>query len=177
MQPYLVFCGERLHIQGPCLLTGVFAGVDFAPSKQPWIQAHSLFQLKRYESTNQRWMKMKTSSETSSGSRWLAGADFLSTRGHGDGSECGADGFNILRAGKSDAPTQFPVRSEIHNCAFLQAWGAARKVSKDDWLEWLRRLSVVLLKESSSPALRSCWSLAQTYIPLARYTLTDMSTF
>lgn len=49
-----------------------------------------------------------------------------------------------------------------------QAWGAARKVSKDDWLEWLRRLSVVLLKESSSPALRSCWSLAQTYIPLAR---------
>lgn len=51
-----------------------------------------------------------------------------------------------------------------------QAWGAARKVSKDDWLEWLRRLSVVLLKESSSPALRSCWSLAQTYIPLARYT-------
>lgn len=59
----------------------------------------------------------------------------------------------------------------------LQAWGAARKVSKDDWLEWLRRLSVVLLKESSSPALRSCWSLAQTYIPLARYTVTDMSTF
>ncbi|KAK6307934.1 hypothetical protein J4Q44_G00212050 [Coregonus suidteri] len=50
----------------------------------------------------------------------------------------------------------------------LHAWGAARKVSKDDWLEWLRRLSVVLLKESSSPALRSCWSLAQTYIPLAR---------
>ncbi|MGH0128951.1 UNVERIFIED_CONTAM: hypothetical protein FKN15_057794 [Acipenser sinensis] len=50
----------------------------------------------------------------------------------------------------------------------LQAWGAARKVSKDDWLEWLRRLSVVLLKESSSPALRSCWSLAQAYIPLAR---------
>lgn len=57
-----------------------------------------------------------------------------------------------------------------------QAWGAARKVSKDDWLEWLRRLSVVLLKESSSPALRSCWSLAQTYIPLARYTTSVVST-
>lgn len=57
-----------------------------------------------------------------------------------------------------------------------QAWGAARKVSKDDWLEWLRRLSVVLLKESSSPALRSCWSLAQTYIPLARLTTSVMST-
>lgn len=58
-----------------------------------------------------------------------------------------------------------------------QAWGAARKVSKDDWLEWLRRLSVVLLKESSSPALRSCWSLAQTYIPLARYTTSDQLHF
>lgn len=58
----------------------------------------------------------------------------------------------------------------------LQAWGAARKVSKDDWLEWLRRLSVVLLKESSSPALRSCWSLAQTYIPLARYTCHHLPT-
>lgn len=56
-----------------------------------------------------------------------------------------------------------------------QAWGAARKVSKDDWLEWLRRLSVVLLKESSSPALRSCWSLAQTYIPLARYPHSGMA--
>uniref|UniRef100_A0A6I8SE13 Serine/threonine-protein kinase TOR n=1 Tax=Xenopus tropicalis TaxID=8364 RepID=A0A6I8SE13_XENTR len=44
----------------------------------------------------------------------------------------------------------------------------ARRVSKDDWLEWLRRLSVELLKDSSSPALRSCWSLAQAYNPLAR---------
>ncbi|KAF0036725.1 hypothetical protein F2P81_012037 [Scophthalmus maximus] len=59
-------------------------------------------------------------------------------------------------------------RYDILICRIVKAWGAARKVSKDDWLEWLRRLSVVLLKESSSPALRSCWSLAQTYIPLAR---------
>ncbi|XP_077998557.1 serine/threonine-protein kinase mTOR-like [Glandiceps talaboti] len=49
-----------------------------------------------------------------------------------------------------------------------RAWGAARRVSKDDWMEWLRRLSVELLKESPSPALRSCWALAQAYNPLAR---------
>lgn len=49
-----------------------------------------------------------------------------------------------------------------------KAWGATRRVSKDDWLEWLRRLSVELLKDSSSPSLRSCWSLAQAYNPLAR---------
>uniref|UniRef100_A0ACB8EEN2 Uncharacterized protein n=1 Tax=Sphaerodactylus townsendi TaxID=933632 RepID=A0ACB8EEN2_9SAUR len=52
----------------------------------------------------------------------------------------------------------------------LQAWGAARRVSKDDWLEWLRRLSLELLKDSSSPSLRSCWALAQAYNPMARMT-------
>lgn len=51
----------------------------------------------------------------------------------------------------------------------FQAWGAARRVSKDDWLEWLRRLSLELLKDSSSPSLRSCWALAQAYNPMARY--------
>ncbi|XP_050412148.1 serine/threonine-protein kinase mTOR [Patella vulgata] len=45
---------------------------------------------------------------------------------------------------------------------------AGRRVSKEDWMEWLRKLSIALLKESSSPALRSCWALAQTYNPLAR---------
>ncbi|XP_075220340.1 serine/threonine-protein kinase Tor [Lycorma delicatula] len=49
-----------------------------------------------------------------------------------------------------------------------KAWTAARLVSKDDWLEWLRRLSIDFLKESPSPALRSCWALAQTYSQLPR---------
>eukprot|EP00064_Thunnus_orientalis_P006429 superscaffoldBa00000667_g6447 len=76
--------------------------------------------------------------------------------------------------GNGDALVSGPVEAgpmkklHVSTTALQKAWGAARKVSKDDWLEWLRRLSVVLLKESSSPALRSCWSLAQTYIPLAR---------
>lgn len=49
-----------------------------------------------------------------------------------------------------------------------QAWNAGRRVSKDDWLEWLRRLSIELLKESQSPALRSCKALAQNYPQLLR---------
>ena len=49
-----------------------------------------------------------------------------------------------------------------------QAFTASRRVSKDDWIEWLRRLRIELLKESPSPAFRSCWALAQTYNPLAR---------
>lgn len=48
------------------------------------------------------------------------------------------------------------------------AWQAQRRVSKDDWLEWLRRLSIGLLKESQSPALRSCRTLAQNYPKLLR---------
>ena len=41
-------------------------------------------------------------------------------------------------------------------------------MSKEDWIEWLRKLSIELLKESPSPALRSCWALAQSYNQLAR---------
>lgn len=52
--------------------------------------------------------------------------------------------------------------------ANLQKSLGGRKVSKEDWMEWLRKLSIELLKESPSPALRSCWALAQTYNPLAR---------
>ena len=49
-----------------------------------------------------------------------------------------------------------------------RAWAVSRKVTKDDWLEWHRRLSIELLKESPSPALKSCWTVAQQYAQLAR---------
>ncbi|GFS18339.1 serine/threonine-protein kinase mTOR [Elysia marginata] len=49
-----------------------------------------------------------------------------------------------------------------------RALETGRRVSKEDWLEWLRKLSIELLKESPSPALRSCLVLAQTYNGLAR---------
>ncbi|PVD35573.1 hypothetical protein C0Q70_02536 [Pomacea canaliculata] len=45
---------------------------------------------------------------------------------------------------------------------------AGRRVSKEDWIEWLRKLSTELLKETPSPALRSCWALAHSYYPLAK---------
>ncbi|KRT85885.1 HEAT domain-containing protein [Oryctes borbonicus] len=48
------------------------------------------------------------------------------------------------------------------------AWTITRRVSKDDWLEWLRKLSIELLKQSPIPALRSCLSLAQTYSQFPR---------
>uniref|UniRef100_T1ISC3 Serine/threonine-protein kinase TOR n=1 Tax=Strigamia maritima TaxID=126957 RepID=T1ISC3_STRMM len=68
--------------------------------------------------------------------------------------------------GISDTPTI----KKLHVIAvnLQRAWTATRRVSKDDWLEWLRRLSIELLKESPSPALRSCWALAQTYSQLPK---------
>eukprot|EP01135_Chromosphaera_perkinsii_P003113 Nk52_evm2s236 gene=Nk52_evmTU2s236 len=49
-----------------------------------------------------------------------------------------------------------------------RAWETSQRSTKEDWSEWIRRLSVELLRESPSPALRSCASLAQIYYPLAR---------
>ena len=49
-----------------------------------------------------------------------------------------------------------------------RAWEASQRSTKEDWVEWMRRFSVELLRESPSPALRSCSALAQVYHPLAR---------
>lgn len=49
-----------------------------------------------------------------------------------------------------------------------EGWKAYQRSTKDDWNEWIRGFSMALLKESPSPALRACHSLAQTYFPLAR---------
>ncbi|KAJ5094952.1 Serine/threonine-protein kinase tor2 [Penicillium argentinense] len=48
------------------------------------------------------------------------------------------------------------------------AWNFSQKPTREDWQEWIRRFSVELLKESPSPALRACASLAGIYQPLAR---------
>ncbi|KAJ8979409.1 hypothetical protein NQ317_015841 [Molorchus minor] len=59
-------------------------------------------------------------------------------------------------------------RLKVSEKNLQQAWIPNRRVSKDDWLEWLRCLSLELLKQSPIPALRSCLPLAQTYSQLPR---------
>ena len=49
-----------------------------------------------------------------------------------------------------------------------RAWTTRQRSTREDWLEWMRRFSVELLRESPDPALRSCASFAQVYHPLAR---------
>ncbi|CAD6506377.1 BgTH12-07303 [Blumeria graminis f. sp. triticale] len=48
------------------------------------------------------------------------------------------------------------------------AWDATGKSTKEDWAEWMRRLSVTVLTESPNQALRACASLAANHPPLAR---------
>ncbi|ETV93394.1 hypothetical protein, variant 2 [Aphanomyces invadans] len=56
----------------------------------------------------------------------------------------------------------------VNQANLKRAWEASQRSTKEDWLEWMRRFSIELLRESPSAALRSCCSLAQAYNPLAR---------
>ncbi|CAM9983693.1 unnamed protein product, partial [Phaeothamnion confervicola] len=49
-----------------------------------------------------------------------------------------------------------------------RAWDVTQRSTREDWDEWIRRFAVEVLRESPSPALRSCSALAQVYQPLGR---------
>ncbi|KAI9341262.1 armadillo-type protein [Zopfochytrium polystomum] len=66
---------------------------------------------------------------------------------------------------QSEAATKkLPVNQQ----QLRKAWEASQRATKEDWAEWIRHLSVELLKESPSHALRACASLAAVYQPLSR---------
>ena len=62
------------------------------------------------------------------------------------------------------AQRKLPVNQEH----LKMAWEATNKSTREDWVEWMRRFSVELLKESPSNALRACAGLAGVYQPLAK---------
>jgi len=47
-----------------------------------------------------------------------------------------------------------PRPNTLNSQALSQSWDTSRCFSKVDWTEWIRKLSIALLTESSSPALR-----------------------
>ncbi|KAG0688350.1 phosphatidylinositol kinase- protein kinase tor1 [Pichia californica] len=47
-------------------------------------------------------------------------------------------------------------------------WDCSSKRTKEDWQEWMRKLTIELLKESPSQSLRACTSLASVYPQLAK---------
>jgi FKBP12-rapamycin complex-associated protein len=48
------------------------------------------------------------------------------------------------------------------------AWEASARSTREDWVEWMRRFSVELLRESPQQALRACTPLASIYNPIAK---------
>eukprot|EP00397_Hematodinium_sp_SG-2012_P000203 GEMP01000203.1.p1 GENE.GEMP01000203.1~~GEMP01000203.1.p1 ORF type:complete len:1732 (+),score=334.48 GEMP01000203.1:1967-7162(+) len=65
-------------------------------------------------------------------------------------------------------PTPKSVNLEPSQYNLKQAWEASYSSTKDEWITWIRRFALELLRESASPALRACWPLAQVYRPLAK---------
>lgn len=61
-----------------------------------------------------------------------------------------------------------PKAGSMNSQVLSSAWDTTRCFTKTDWFEWTRKLSIALLSESSSPALRSCAALAKAYYPVAR---------
>lgn len=73
------------------------------------------------------------------------------------------------RAPSLDVPIS-PTNDFRANPANLQrAWDVSQRVTANDWNDWLRRLSLELLKESPSPALRACAAVAHAYPRLAHH--------
>ncbi|KAL8292423.1 hypothetical protein RQP46_001035 [Phenoliferia psychrophenolica] len=56
----------------------------------------------------------------------------------------------------------------VNQVNLKSAWEPVDRAKPDDWREWMKRLSVQLLKSSPSLSLRACANLAEVYHPLAR---------
>ncbi|CAG8552522.1 7121_t:CDS:10 [Diversispora eburnea] len=76
--------------------------------------------------------------------------------------------YNEARVEDTPAAETNTKKLPVNQQHLKNAWECSQRSTKDDWHEWIRRLSVELLKESPSHALRACASLAGVYHPLAR---------
>jgi FKBP12-rapamycin complex-associated protein len=74
----------------------------------------------------------------------------------------------LLHSSLSPGPPGSSGKHAMNEQALRRAWESSQRSTKEDWLEWMRHLSVELLKQSPSPALRACIDLAQVQPHLAR---------
>jgi len=72
--------------------------------------------------------------------------------------------------GPTNAPdlTQQVVKFPINGEALCREWDPSHRFTKDDWVEWMRHVSVELLRHTPSPALRACLEIAQVQPQVAR---------
>eukprot|EP01125_Pyxidicula_operculata_P006159 TRINITY_DN2146_c0_g2_i1.p1 TRINITY_DN2146_c0_g2~~TRINITY_DN2146_c0_g2_i1.p1 ORF type:complete len:2397 (-),score=492.72 TRINITY_DN2146_c0_g2_i1:292-6513(-) len=62
----------------------------------------------------------------------------------------------------TDLTTQIPRAGKMNSQILRSAWNTQRCFTKSDWDEWFRKLSLTVLQESPSEAIRSCASLAMS---------------
>lgn len=56
----------------------------------------------------------------------------------------------------------------INEALLIKSFDPSQCADRESWFEWIRRLGIELLRESPSPALRSCASLANIYYPFGK---------
>lgn len=76
--------------------------------------------------------------------------------------------FGDVRENDTTSADTATKKLPVNQQHLKNAWEASQRSTRDDWQEWIRRLSVELLNESPSHALRACAGLAGLYYPLAR---------
>ncbi|KAG5734545.1 Phosphatidylinositol 3-kinase tor2 [Termitomyces sp. T112] len=80
--------------------------------------------------------------------------------------------LDILQSENNKAP-DFSAPAEATKLAvnqqhLKQAWDVSQVTTREDWTEWMHRLSVEFMKESPSHALRACMGLVDIHPPLAK---------
>ncbi|KAI0091642.1 phosphatidylinositol 3-kinase [Irpex rosettiformis] len=71
------------------------------------------------------------------------------------------------KATEYSAPAE-ATKMVVNQQHLKQAWDVTQVATREDWEEWMQRLSVEFMKESPSHALRACMSLVDVHTPLAR---------
>ena len=69
--------------------------------------------------------------------------------------------MNGIGHGKANNATNPGLKYNVNELSLKKAWESSQRSTKEDWVEWMRHFSVELLKQSPSPALRACYTLAQ----------------
>jgi len=67
-----------------------------------------------------------------------------------------------LIQGSSDFLHASP-KLKLSEQSLRRSWDTSQRTTKEDWAEWMRKFSIELLRESPSPALRSCLYVIEYY--------------
>ncbi|RDX49678.1 atypical/PIKK/FRAP protein kinase [Lentinus brumalis] len=66
-----------------------------------------------------------------------------------------------------EAPAE-ATKMAVNQQHLKQAWDVSQISTKEDWFEWIQRVSVEFMRQSPSHALRACMSVVDVHHPLAR---------